>query len=1329
MFPIQKKLMLAGSSASIVALVASALPLQSAYASSITVKETHYNSSFDAVVDRQMGLSARPQTDKNGRWENASRSDVAYYMNANNFKQGTSSYLQFLNLSSSAGLSAGTINSQLLSDKGILQGQGQAFINASKLYGVNEIYLISHALLETGNGKSQLATGVQVNGKTVYNMYGIGAYDGNAVSAGAQYAYNQGWFTPEDAIIGGARFVSSNYFARGQNTLYKMRWNPANPGTYQYATDVGWAVKQTHHMSNLYSLVDDYEMTFDVPVYKNQPTGDAGNDKLEQLPTGTFGTTTARLNVRTGPGTSHSIVTTLDKDTKVELLAKQGNWYQIAVGNTTGFVSGDYLKLDKPSEDNIEDSDQELISYGETTARLNLRSQPNTSSNVLTTLALGQKLEILKKEGNWYRVRAGHQSGWVSADYVKISSNGVDKESPSLGSATTTARLNLRSGAGTNHSIITTLTKGQKVELLKKQGGWYQVKAGNRTGWVSADYLNVNGSGNVDNAPSSGSATTTARLNLRSGAGTNHSIITTLAKGQKVELLKKQGGWYQVKAGNRTGWVSVDYLNVSGSGNVDNAPSSGSATTTARLNLRSGAGTNHSIITTLAKGQKVELLKKQGGWYQVKAGNRTGWVSVDYLNVSGSGTVDNAPSSGSATTTARLNLRSGAGTNHSIITTLAKGQKVELLKKQGGWYQVKAGNRTGWVSVDYLNVSGSGTVDNTPSSGSATTTARLNLRSGAGTNHSIITTLAKGQKVELLKKQGGWYQVKAGNRTGWVSVDYLNVSGSGNVDNAPSNGSATTTARLNLRSGAGTNHSIITTLAKGQKVELLKKQGGWYQVKVGNRTGWVSADYLNVSNNQAKTESVETVIDRGTTTARLNLRVDPNTSSKIITTLNNGQQLDILKKQGSWYYVKVGSQTGWVSSQYVKLTEAKPTVQVMARTFSFAPIAPEVEANEEANESVNEENDVADLENSQSEKQQPVDEVEKEEDKQDVSESNGNKEQDNLATNEKELTQEHEDVSPDKERDTDEHAEEPSIDENDTVPHSDEANDQTVEEDDHVADENEQASETTDTENDAENEESNLPASEEAPSEENDSTDESSLEEPQEPETDANTDEQEPETDASADEQEPETDANTDEQEPETDASTDEQEPETDANTDEQEPETDASTDEQEPETDANTDEQEPETDASTDEQDLAEQVAEEEHGDADGTSEDQESPVSDTAENNEADENSEPVQEEETDVADDEAEALPEEAEGPSEQDEEPSEATEEQQTTVGQKIQLTENTLLFSEASSDSEQLLELFEDDTIEILEEGTDFVKVKANGVEGWIAVEALAAVLP
>ncbi|ECD6517482.1 mannosyl-glycoprotein endo-beta-N-acetylglucosamidase, partial [Salmonella enterica subsp. enterica] len=132
--------------------------------------------------------------------------------------------------------------------KGILAGKASAFVTAANAYGINEIYLISHALLETGNGTSTLANGVKVNGKTVYNMYGIGAYDGSAISSGAQYAYNAGWFTPEAAIIGGAKFIAQGYVNAGQDTLYKMRWNPdaaekTGNATHQYASDIGWATK------------------------------------------------------------------------------------------------------------------------------------------------------------------------------------------------------------------------------------------------------------------------------------------------------------------------------------------------------------------------------------------------------------------------------------------------------------------------------------------------------------------------------------------------------------------------------------------------------------------------------------------------------------------------------------------------------------------------------------------------------------------------------------------------------------------------------------------------------------------------------------------------------------------------------------------------------------------------------------------------------------------------------------------------------------------------------------------------------------------------------
>ncbi|MFB4210374.1 SH3 domain-containing protein [Shouchella sp. JSM 1781072] len=911
--------MITSGSASALTLIATALPLQTTLANSYNVVENHYPISFSDAVDRQMGLSAPPQTDKNGRWQNASRNDVAYYMNPSNFSQGTSSYLQFLDLTSSAGLSAQAINSQLLSNKGILSGHGQTFINASKLHGVNEIYLISHALLETGNGGSQLARGVQYNGRTVYNMYGIGAFDGNAVQAGARYAYNQGWFTPEDAIIGGSRFVSNNYFGRGQTTLYKMRWNPSTPGTHQYATDVGWAVKQTHQMANLYGMVDNYNLQFSLPVYNNQPGGNQPSDnELEPLPPNTYGTTTARLNVRTGPGTSHSIVTTLNKDQKIDLIAKSGQWYKIKAGNVEGYVSEQFLSIGKDSEDQIDEIDEDVIAEGKTTARLNLRSQPNTSSSIRTTLSKGQTLQIVKQEGNWYFVRVGFQTGWVSSEFVSTSNENVGDSNPSLGSATTTARLNLRSGAGTSHRVLTTLPVGQKLELLQKQGNWYQVKAGNQTGWVSSEFVSTSGENVGDGNPSLGSATTTARLNLRSGAGTSHRVLTTLPVGQKLELLQKQGNWYQVKAGNQTGWVSSEFVSTSNENVGDSNPSLGSATTTARLNLRSGAGTSHRVLTTLPVGQKLELLQKQGNWYQVKAGNQTGWVSSEFVQTSGGNNVDNSnPSLGSATTTARLNLRSGAGTSHRVLTTLPVGQKLELLQKQGNWYQVKAGNQTGWVSSEFVQTSGGNNVDNSnPSLGSATTTARLNLRSGAGTSHRVLTTLPVGQKLELLQKQGNWYQVKAGNQTGWVSSEFVSTSGE-NVDNSnPSLGSATTTARLNLRSGAGTSHRVLTTLPVGQKLELLQKQGNWYQVKAGNQTGWVSSEFVQTSSGN-NVDNSNPSLGSATTTARLNLRSGAGTSHRVLTTLPVGQKLELLQKQGNWYQVKAGNQTGWVSSEFV----------------------------------------------------------------------------------------------------------------------------------------------------------------------------------------------------------------------------------------------------------------------------------------------------------------------------------------------------------------------------------------------------------------------------
>ncbi|TSB48363.1 SH3 domain-containing protein [Alkalicoccobacillus porphyridii] len=832
-------------------------------------------------------------------WKNASPEDVAHYLNPNNFKPGTSSYYQFLNLSETANLSAQAVNNQLLNGKGSLSGTGQAFINAAKTHGVNEIYLISHALLETGNGTSKLAQGINYNGKTVYNMYGIGAFDGNAEQAGAAYAFHQGWFTKEAAIIGGAQFVGNNYIAKGQNTLYKMRWNPDAPATHQYATDIGWAEKQTSRMASMYSLVDDYTLHYEIPQYKNQPgtTPDFSNIDEGQKKDSTPGVTTANLNVRSAPSTSANRLTLLANGTKLTIISKQDGWYQISANGVDGWVSAEFVKVTATSgnppannDDKIESGNgsHEVIGTGTTTARLNLRSSNKIeANNIVTTLNNNQKVDILEKNGSWLKISAAGKVGWVSAQYIKTDSSSTTPAPPAqnvdkvTGTGTTTARLNLRSSNKVEaNNILTTLNNNQKLEILEKNGSWLRVKAAGQTGWVSAQYVKMDGSNTTTPTPPTqnvdkvtGTGTTTARLNLRSSNKVEaNNIITTLNNNQKLEILEKSGSWLRVKAAGQTGWVSAQYVKTDGSNTTPAPPTqnvdkvTGTGTTTARLNLRSSNKVEaNNILTTLNNNQKLEILEKSGSWLRVKAAGQTGWVSAQYVKTDGSNTTPAPPAqnvgqgTGTGTTTARLNLRSSNKVEaNNILTTLNNNQKLEILEKSGSWLRVKAAGQTGWVSAQYVKTDGSNTTPAPPTqnvdkvTGTGTTTARLNLRSSNKVEaNNIITTLTNNQKVEILEKSGSWLRVKAGGQTGWVSAQYVNTGGNQVSTAKPATNTSstgTTTDRLNLRSSASvSSDNFIVTLDRNTNVEILEKNGQWLKVKANNRTGWVSAQYVKTN--------------------------------------------------------------------------------------------------------------------------------------------------------------------------------------------------------------------------------------------------------------------------------------------------------------------------------------------------------------------------------------------------------------------------------------------------------------------------------------------------
>ena len=210
--------------------------------------------------------------------------------------------LQFLRIDKFRSVNVSGLSSRL-SNKGVLTGQGQAFVNAAKAFNIDPIYLIAQCLHETGNGTSKLAKGVTIteiadeskpiyndNGQlvgyhmiqlskpvTVYNLFGIGAKDNSSVFPnralilGTTYAYNRGWTSIENAIKGAAEFVSLNYVHSSrysQNTLYKMRYNPDVSNIWhQYATTPWYASSIADIMRSYQDLYLENNFTFDVPVF------------------------------------------------------------------------------------------------------------------------------------------------------------------------------------------------------------------------------------------------------------------------------------------------------------------------------------------------------------------------------------------------------------------------------------------------------------------------------------------------------------------------------------------------------------------------------------------------------------------------------------------------------------------------------------------------------------------------------------------------------------------------------------------------------------------------------------------------------------------------------------------------------------------------------------------------------------------------------------------------------------------------------------------------------------------------------------------------------
>ncbi len=255
-------------------------------------------------------------------------------------------------------------------------------------------------------------------------------------------------------------------------------------------------------------------------------------------------------------------------------------------------------------------------------------------------------------------------------------------------------------------------------------------------------------------------------------------------------------------------------------------------------------------------------------------------------------------------TTVNLNMRSGPGTSYSTVATLPNGTMGEVtgppvFANGYTWYPVTVGGYgSGWAASEFFQYVGPTatpaptqipTATRTPTQGpppptatstsaAATripggflpgdivrTTARVNFRSGPGTNYSVIGVASYGTYATITGSpvfniNYDWYPMTIdGMGTGWIASNYLELvamaGGQPTSTPTPLGGfgvgeTVYTTVNLNIRTGPGTGYPVIGVAPAGTSAIVTgtaSKVGNiyWFPLDVsGIGNGWASSTYL-----------------------------------------------------------------------------------------------------------------------------------------------------------------------------------------------------------------------------------------------------------------------------------------------------------------------------------------------------------------------------------------------------------------------------------------------------------------------------------------------------
>lgn len=265
------------------------------------------------------------------------------------------------------------------------------------------------------------------------------------------------------------------------------------------------------------------------------------------------------LNVRETPEENGNIIGKLLENSACEVLGTEGEWLHITSGGIEGYVSGQYVLTGEEARTKaLEYVEKRAIVHVEDS--LNIREAPSTdiNTNVLGQAYDNERYVVEEELGEWVKISSGYLSSkYVTVEYALNEARKLDLKTMVLNQydnlvvSKVNDYLNIRKEPDTssNANIIGKFPSKAAGEILETLDGWYKIKSGPITGYVSAEFV-ATGQEAKDIAVQEAqlmAIVNTDRLNVRSEPSLESKKWTQISKEERYPVLDQLDGWVEIE--------------------------------------------------------------------------------------------------------------------------------------------------------------------------------------------------------------------------------------------------------------------------------------------------------------------------------------------------------------------------------------------------------------------------------------------------------------------------------------------------------------------------------------------------------------------------------------------------------------------------------------------------------------------------------------------------------------------------------------------------------------------------------------------------------------